>query len=363
MVWFILDNIEKHLNKPKVMLLFLLGFALNINSISVIAQSSSFEDNIIPPGITKIRPDHDAKPVHVEIGIYIIDIIDVDDVNESFKADFLMDLKWQDPRLSEKSLGFSLEDYKFVLDEIWHPNINPVNLRGEINERDQDVDIDSEGIVRFSERIYGEFSSPLELNEFPFDVQYLMIQIASFEYGPQDVLFIVDSFRTGRVDGSFLAGWDIIENISNVDVDPLSGISGVHTRLVHSIVIDRHAGYYFWKFILPLCFIILMAWSVFWLDPEKYATSQIYISSATIFALIAFLISLRQILPRTSYLTRADELVLGATILVFLALAEVIITSRLSQNKKVKLARKIDKVGRWVYLLFFAILLLGTLFL
>ena len=192
--------------------------------------------------LTKIRPNNDIKPVDVEIGIFIIDIINVDEVTESFTADFLINLKWHDPRLSEKALGFSLEDYKLSLDDIWHPNIHPINLRELTEEKDRDVEIDSDGKIRFSERIYGELSSPLNLNEFPFDIQSLNIQIASFEYGPQDVIFIIDSAKTGIVDVSFLGGWDIIENISNVDVDPMRGVAGAHTRLVHSIVIERHVG-------------------------------------------------------------------------------------------------------------------------
>ena len=349
--------------KTKVILLFLWTITLNFDPTSVLSQGTSIDAQIIPKTLTRMRPDHDGKPIKIEVGIFIIDVIDVDEVTESFEADFLLNLKWQDPRLSEVALGFSLEDYKLSLSDIWHPSIHPINQRGLTREQVRDVDIDPEGTVLFTERIYGELSSPLNLEEFPFDVQQLKIQLASFEYGPEDVIFIVDSAKTGIVGEILLGGWDIIKNASNVDVNPMSGIAGAHTRLVHTIVISRHVGYYVWKFILPLCLIILMAWSVFWLDPKIYVVSQIGVATASVFALIAFLLSLRQMLPRVSYLTRADELVLGATILVFLAMAEVIVTSRLAHKERINLARKIDKVSRWVYLLFFTILLSFTLFL
>jgi len=349
--------------KTKVLSLILWVIALYIDPASVLSQGLSTDVYIISKTLTRIRPDHDGKPVQVEVGIFIIDVIDVDEVTESFEADFLLNLKWQDPRLSEVAFGFSLEDYKLSLSDIWHPSIHPINRRGLTREQVRDVDIDPEGTVRFSERIYGEFSSPLDLVEFPFDDQQLKIQLASFEYGPEDVIFIVDSAKTGRSDEILLGGWDIIKNASNVDVNPMSGVVGAHTRIVHTIVISRHVGYYVWKFIVPLCLIILMAWSVFWLDPKIYVVSQIGVATASVFALIAFLLSLRQMLPRVSYLTRADELVLGATILVFLAMAEVIVTSRLAHKERINLARKIDKVSRWVYLLFFTILLSSTLFL
>jgi hypothetical protein len=349
--------------KTKVILLFLWGITLYFDPTSVLSQDTSSDAHIIPKILTRMRPDHDGKPVQVEVGIFIIDVINVDEVTESFEADFLLNLKWQDPRLSANALGLSLEDYRLSLSDIWHPSIHPINQRDLTKEQDRDVDIDPEGTVRFSERIYGEFSSPLELDEFPFDVQHLKIQLASFEYSPEDVIFIMDSAKTGRVDDILVGGWDIIKNSSDVDVNTMSGVAGAHTRLVHTIVISRHVGYYVWKFIVPLCLIILMAWSVFWLDPKIFVVSQIGVATASVFALIAFLLSLRQMLPRVSYLTRADELVLGATILVFLSMAEVIVTSRLAQKEKINLARKIDKVSRWVYLLFFTILLSSSLFL
>ncbi len=54
------------------------------------------------------------------------------------------------------------------------------------------------------------------------------------------------------------------------------------------------------------------------------------------------------------YLTRLDELVFSATLLVFLALGEAIITTRLTMQERHDLANQIDRVSRWVYLSLFA---------
>ena len=51
--------------------------------------------------------------------------------------------------------------------------------------------------------------------------------------------------------------------------------------------------------------------------------------------------------------TTQDELVLSVTVLVFLALAEVVVTSRLVQNGRygrIEMARRIDHFSRWIYL-------------
>ena len=166
--------------------------------------------------------------------------------------------------------------------------------------------------------------------------------------------------RTGRLAGLFLPGWHIVSNVSDADVTPIITAAGEHTRLDHTIKIARQPAYYIWKYVIPLCFIVLMSWSVFWLDPE-HVGEQIGVATATTFALIAFLISLRQGLPQVAYLTRLDQLAVSATVLVFLALGEAIVTSRLTQRGQSELGRSLDRYGRWLFLGIFVAVLFVTL--
>jgi hypothetical protein len=93
--------------KTKVLLQFIWGFVLFLDPTSVSSQNTSIDAHIIPKTLTRIRPDSDGKPVRVEVGIFIIDVINVDEMTESFEADFLLSLKWQDPRLIIFKLKYS----------------------------------------------------------------------------------------------------------------------------------------------------------------------------------------------------------------------------------------------------------------
>lgn len=302
---------------------------------------------------TRVRPDPDGDPIRVEVGVFLIDIVDVDELKESFKVDFVLSLAWRDLRLSAEVRGGALDDCSLGLGDIWDPDVHPVNQRGVTREGAQDVDIAPDGTVRFSERVTGELSTSLDLDEFPFDKQWLRIQLASFEYGPQDVVFAVDESETGRMEDVFIGGWDVLENNSDPDVRPLTVNTRQHTRLDHTVIIERRSSFFLWKFVVPLSFIVLMASSVFWIDP-RMTGPQIGVATASVFSLIAFLISLRGVIPRVDYLTRLDELVFSVTVLVFLALGESIITTRLSMQERHDLASRIDRVSRWVYLSLFA---------
>jgi len=114
-------------------------------------------------------------------------------------------------------------------------------------------------------------------------------------------------------------------------------------------------GYFLWTMAVPLALIMFMAWTVFWIDPN-FLPSQVGVATASVFSLIAYRTALRLSLPKVSYMTRADIFILGATLLVFGALAMAIATGRLAKSGREEVALRVDRWGRWVYLGLLAVL-------
>jgi len=346
----------------EVLALFLVWTGISVSGVASAANAPSVPDDpcFIPPALTRSPPEINGQPVHVKIGVLLIDVVEIDDVTESFTADLKVRVRWKDPRLSSAALGHSLEHCRLPIDEVWNPDIQPINQRGTVPKGKLQSVIASDGTVSVVTRVYTILSNPLDMHDFPFDTQHLRIQFASMKYNPNEVKFITDEARTGRLEGLSIPGWRIINSFSDDTVPPLQGAVRHHPRFDHLIVIERQSSYYVWKFIVPLCFIVLMASGVFWLNPAGVQT-QVGVGTASVFTLIAFLLGLRTVLPRVPYLTRMDELVLAATVLVFLALLEVIITSRLAQKGQTQQAQTIDRYARWMYPLTFVVLLVVSL--
>ncbi len=311
----------------------------------------------IPQTIQRVRPDKNGPPTKVKAAIILLDLSDINETNETFEIDFVVALQWQDTRLSEQALGISLEECKVRLNEIWHPVIDFVNEQVLFEDPGQDVDIDEQGIVRLQQRITGILTSPMELYDFPFDSQRIHIMLASFEYGSDDVIFIVDKATAERSQYAALAGWEILSNASEVLPDAKLEGWGSYARMQHVIVVQRLFGYWFWTLFVPLTLILLMAWSVFWIDAEIFFP-QITIGVTSVFTMIAFQLSLRNALPQIEYLTRADKVIIGAIILVFLAMGKAILNSRLVHLDRVGLATNINVYGRWIYVSIYLALIL-----
>ncbi len=345
-----------------VLALLVVWAAISVSGVASAAKAPSVPDDpcFIPPMLTRSPPTTNGQPVHVQIGILLIDVVEINDVTESFTADFKVHVRWKDPRLAAAALGHSLENCNLTVEDIWNPDIQPINQRGTVQKGKLQPLVASDGTVSVVARVYTILSNPLDMHDFPFDSQQLRIKFASMKYNPSEVTFITDEVRTGRLEELSIPGWRIINNFSDDTVPPLQGAVRNHPRFDHLIVIERQSSYYVWKFIVPLCFIVLMASGVFWLNPAGVQT-QIGVGTASVFTLIAFLLGLRVVLPRVPYLTRMDELVLSATVLVFLALLEVIITSRLAQKGQTQRAETIDRYARWMYPLAFVVLLVYSL--
>ena len=90
-----------------------------------------------------------------------------------------------------------------------------------------------------------------------------------------------------------------------------------------------------------------MSWAVFWINPSQFA--RIGLSATSMLTLIAYQFAFASLLPRISYLTRADKFSTCSFILVFLALVEAISTSALTNSGKPELAMRIDRCARWVF--------------
>jgi nitric oxide reductase large subunit len=115
---------------------------------------------------------------------------------------------------------------------------------------------------------------------------------------------------------------------------------------------ERLRGYYWIKVIAPLVLIVAMSWAVFWIDPKDTGT-KISITITAMLTLIAFRFAIGTNLPAISYLTRMDVLILLSTILVYASLVAVLTTAAYSRKGNHERAKRIDRISRWGFPLFF----------
>ncbi len=335
----------------RLIILIIVTFLVVTPGLGQSIPEEIYFDKDIEVGREVSRPDSEGVPTKVSVGIYVIDILKISDAEQTFTADIAVNVQWKDRRLGNNTKVRTLS-----LINVWHPYIQIKNQHKLSKHLRDIVEVDTNGMVTYRQRFSGEFSFSSNLKDFPFDKHVLSIGIVSFRYGPEDVAFEVYKTYTGRAENLSIVDWSIRDGKSRISPYYFAPEDRNISQIFYEFSASRNIGYYFWAIIFPMMIIVSMSWSVFWISPRQVG-AQIGVASTTILTLFAFKMALVRILPKIPYLTRLDFFIMASTIISFLALTEVILTSNLvDKNDKVDLAFKVDRWCRWIFPIVFALI-------
>ena len=292
----------------------------------------------------------------VEVKVYLIDIDGIDSVTQSFVANLTLVFRWHDPSLAHAGLDSISKD----LSEIWYPRIQILNQQRLVKTFPQSAEVHPDGEVIYRQRVWGSFSQPLELREFPFDSQRLEVRLGSISFGSQNIQ-LKPSTDSGISEKLSIPDWEIMQWDFMAEDLRFDNESSLIPGMVFSLEVKRDSNYFKFKVILPLVLIVMMSWLVFWIDPSLIP-SQVSVGVTAMLTMIAYRFALAGMLPRLPFLTTLDIFVMASTIMVFLAMVEVIYTAHLSTNNQLEKARRIDRKARWIAPLIYITLMTETLF-
>lgn len=323
----------------------------------VFSTQAAIEEKKPEPILSMSRPEADKGPTKVYGGIWLIDIDSIDSSAQNFVANVFIILRWMDPRLADPR-GIRI----YNITQVWNPRIQISNEIGLVRRTFPEVvEVDKDGMVTYRQRFVGPFSQPLKLNDFPFDKQTFRLHFVSPGNAPTELEFIRDPKwieaglpKAGGIAKDIsLPDWTI-ENYDTSSVPYVTGPGAAVAGFAFDFLAKRDIEYYVWKVILPLLFIVMMSWTVFWIDPSN-ASTQIAVATTSMLTLIAYRFAIDLQVPRVPYFTKLDQFIVAGTALVFLCLIQVIITARLALTGREKTAKKIDKMSKIVFPLAFII--------
>ena len=150
-----------------------------------------------------------------------------------------------------------------------------------------------------------------KLQTFPFDKQIL--KIAYLSTNDIDNYEMTNKWNTYSAMNYFLKnqkinGWDIKGfNLYNTIEEDEQDMF-VSTAVIE-IQIERQHGYYIYKVLIPILLILLVCWSVVWVDPKELE-ARLTITIVCLLSLIAYNFVIDSELPKLEYLTVMDWIIL-----------------------------------------------------
>jgi hypothetical protein len=298
-----------------------------------------------------VSPPPGARPIRVDVGFYLLNLVSVDERSETFEADLYLNLRWHDPRLAfrPENAGRDTRIYQGDsaadrLQEIWWPNLEFVNTSApEITNRVLFVHAD--GTVEYRLGVSSIFRAVLDLRRFPFDRQSLEIKIQSFEADRSLVVLEPDPERAGFDPQDDYAGLAIEKVDSATQTVDVAGWSENFSELVVRIQVERSPSFYVWTIFVPVTLVLLLSCTIFFVPIESFH-DRIGIALACFLACIATQFAMSFNLPKISYLTPIDRLFLVAYSCMALGVAVSVFETARMRHAPAQLART-DFVASW----------------
>jgi hypothetical protein len=320
---------------------FLLYAGLLVVSVQLVCSAET-------PALIE-RPAPGNGPTQVNVGIWVVDISDIDSAKQNFSADIAIVLRWKDVRLAHTGTGMA----HHALDQIWTPRVGIANETSSVVRKLPELaEVEPDGTVLCRQRYVGSFTQPLRLQSFPFDRQAFRIQFVAIRYQPNEVVFVPDEnwIHDGLQKGAgisqsiTLPDWTVERSEAKPSVYALTPRLQ-YSGYVFEFTASRNVQHYILKVILPLILIVMMSWSVFWTDPAN-SNTQFSIAVTSMLTLIAYRFAVDNQLPRLPYMTRLDVFFLISTLLVFFSLIDVLVTTIFDNKQQAARAKTIDRYCR-----------------
>ena len=293
-------------------------------------------------------------PVVVEASFELRDINDIDDAAETFQISGLLELRWRDDRqaFDPEVAGIAEKIYQgdFQFNEIspgWFPQVVLVNESGLFEKHGILLRVDPDGTSTLVQAINATCEADLNVRRYPFDRQTLK---AAFEVlGANDTEVLLRAVQHGAyaTEGTVsIPQWKLVGMSSSTE--DRVGSLGTHSTLVVSMEVERKSFFVVRLVVLPLILIVILSWSVFWMDRSSVA-DRINISFIGILTSVAYQIVVSDIQPEISYFTlmhgflNLSLVMMGATVVINLVVGE------LDKRGKADAGDRIDRYCRKIF--------------
>jgi hypothetical protein len=330
--------------KPLCFLVFLILFVI-ISRQSVLAENES--QQLLPPKL--------FEPTPVTINLYILDILSINEKDETFEVDAFLTAEWMDERLAFDSdeFGYPWKIYRVEViqdklkKDLWWPDLYIVDSKGPRQIINSVLVISDNGQVYYEEKFKADIKQSFSLNRFPFDHHIIQLSISSYSYTVDEVEFKLSGepehfeWETNE--------WFVFDN-GNLTIGAETG----YPFASYELGISRLYGFYISKFILPLVLIVTISWAVFWMDYVNINLAErLGISFTSVLTIVAFDFVSSGNLPKLSYFTILDWILTVSYLCLLIAVIENLISYQYTQKGEIEKAQRLDRISRYAFPLTF----------
>ncbi|XP_075264101.1 glycine receptor subunit alpha-3-like, partial [Convolutriloba macropyga] len=297
---------------------------------------------------------------------------------------------WIDPRLqfSKFNTNTSVSLDPLFLRELWVPDTFIVNEKHasfhDITKENKLVKLAPDGKIFYSVRLSLTLSCPMQLHRFPMDQQKCVLQLESYGFAIQDVVFrwredtplsmdetinlpqyritkvgtqvctrnySTDVYSTTQLQLRWVENEPIV--IGNIFLPKIKLLrtktincvrnysTGAYPCLEAQFFLSREMGYYLIQTYIPSMLIVILSWVSFWISADA-SPARVALGITTVLTMTTQSSGALQSLPKVSYVKAIDLWMAVCLLFVFAALIEFAAVNYFSRKAKKKKLKKLQ---------------------
>uniref|UniRef100_G1S3B5 Glycine receptor alpha 1 n=1 Tax=Nomascus leucogenys TaxID=61853 RepID=G1S3B5_NOMLE len=269
----------------------------------------------------RIRPNFKGPPVNVSCNIFINSFGSIAETTMDYRVNIFLRQQWNDPRLAYNEYpDDSLDLDPSMLDSIWKPDLFFANEKGahfhEITTDNKLLRISRNGNVLYSIRITLTLACPMDLKNFPMDVQTCIMQLESFGYTMNDLIFEWQEQGAVQVADGLTLPQFILKEEKDLRYCTKHYNTGKFTCIEARFHLERQMGYYLIQMYIPSLLIVILSWISFWINMDA-APARVGLGITTVLTMTTQSSGSRASLPKVSLIAQ-DSLIIWVSVCLLL---------------------------------------------
>ena len=233
----------------------------------------------------------------------------------------------------------------------WFPQVVLVNESGMYDKHGVVLRVQPDGTLTLVETVDAAAEADLSLRRYPFDEQRLDAVFEVLGFDETEVVLKHESEARSPTDPLIRMPQWVVKSIrmsTRHRQAPYAGSAGVTSAFVLSMDVERESFFMVRLVLFPLMLIVMLSWSVFWMDRSSLG-DRINVSFIGILTAVAYQIVVSEILPHISYVTFMNGFLNLSFFIMCSTVVINLVVGAYDRQGRAEAGDLVDRRCRWIF--------------